>query len=130
MSNPSKQTCCCSSGRLQAPTPADARNWNGRYALSVAALAILWWLAQPWWAPMLASSCMAGVLLWLNQRMRGNVVFALAASWALAAVYVKQSGWRLPGSDTAALVAVVMALVLTAQTVWLRLRPQPRPALG
>ena len=45
MSNQSKQTCCCSSGRLQAPTPADARNWNGRYALSVAALAILWWLA-------------------------------------------------------------------------------------
>ena len=42
---------------------------------------------------------------------------------------------RLPlfplfGSDTAALVAVVVALVLAAQTVWLRLRPQPRPAVG
>ena len=70
------------------------------------------------------------LLLWANHRMRGNLPFVAAALWALAAVYVKQSGWRLPGSDTAALVAVVVALVLAAQTVWLRLRPQPRPALG
>ena len=67
------------------------------------------------------------LLLWANHRMRGNLPFVAAALWALAAVYVKQSGWRLPGSDTAALVAVVVALVLAAQTVWLRLRPQPRP---
>ena len=72
----------------------------------------------------------AVLLLWANHRMRGNLPFAAAALWALAAVYVKQSGWRLPGSDTAALVAVVVALVLAAQTVWLRLRPQPRPAVG
>ncbi len=30
--------------------------------------AILWWLARPWWAPMLASACMAAVLLWLWRR--------------------------------------------------------------
>jgi len=48
------------------------------------------------------------LLLWANHRMRGNLPFVAAALWALAAVYVKQSGWRLPGSDTAALVAVVV----------------------
>lgn len=72
----------------------------------------------------------AVLLLWANHRMRGNLPFAAAALWALVAVYVKQSGWRLPGSDTAALVAVVVALVLAAQTAWLRLRPRLRPAVG
>ena len=82
----------------------------------------------PWTLVLFALA--TALLLWANHRMRGNLPFVAAALWALAAVYVKQSGWRLPGSDTAALVAVVVALVLTAQTVWLRLRPQPRPALG
>ena len=30
---------------MQKPNKADARNWNGKYALSVTALALLWWLA-------------------------------------------------------------------------------------
>ena len=66
-------------------------------------------------------------LTWMGM---GLVFLLLAALWALIAVYVKQSGWRFPGSDTAALVAVVVALVLAAQIVWLRLRPQPRTAVG
>ena len=70
------------------------------------------------------------MLLWTNHRMRGNLLLAAAALWALAAVYVKQSGWTVPGSDTAAVVAVVVAIVLAVQTVWLRVRPQSRPALG
>ena len=82
----------------------------------------------PWTLALFALA--TALLLWANHRMRGNLPFAAAALWALAAVYVKQSGWRLPGSDTAALVALVVALVLAAQTVWLRLRPQPRPAVG
>jgi hypothetical protein len=82
----------------------------------------------PWTLVLFALA--TALLLWANHRMRGNLPFVAAALWALAAVYVKQSGWRLPGSDTAALVAVVVALVLTAQTVWLRLRPQPRTAVG
>ncbi len=27
--------------------------------------AVLWWIARPWWAPFLATSCMAAVLTWL-----------------------------------------------------------------
>ena len=82
----------------------------------------------PWTLVLFALA--TALLLWANHRMRGNLPFVAAALWALAAVYVKQSGWRLPGSDTAALVAVVVALVLAAQIVWLRLRPQPRTAVG
>jgi uncharacterized membrane protein YbaN (DUF454 family) len=55
------------------------RNWEAggyvsrraKYSAAITmalSAAILWWLAQPWWAPMLASSCMAGVLLWLWRR--------------------------------------------------------------
>ena len=44
MSNPAKQPCC-GTKQLQSPQAPDARNWNGKYALSVAALALLWWLA-------------------------------------------------------------------------------------
>ena len=82
----------------------------------------------PWTLVLFAAA--AVLLLWSNQRMRGNLPFAAAALWALAAVYVKQSGWALPGSDTAAVVAVVVAGVLAAQTLWLRLRPQPRAVPG
>lgn len=64
----------------------------------------------------------AAVLLGLNQRMRGNLAYAAAALWGLAAVYVKQSGHDLPGSDTAAWVAVGIAVLLAAQTITLRVR--------
>jgi hypothetical protein len=61
----------------------------------------------------------AAMLLWLNQRMRGNWVYAAAAVWALAAVYAKQSASALPGADTAAWIAVGIAVALVAQTLWL-----------
>ena len=61
----------------------------------------------------------ATLLLWLNQRMRGNVAYASAAVWALAAVYAKQSASALPGADTAAWIAASIAVVLAAQTLWL-----------
>ena len=70
------------------------------------------------------------LLLWANRRMRGNLPFVAAALWALAAVYVKQSGWTVPGSDTAALVALAIAVVLAVQTAWLRLRPRARAVVG
>lgn len=66
----------------------------------------------------------AALLLVLNARMRGNVVFVAAAAWALVAVYVKQSQWQLPGAGFAAWVALFIALVLVAQLLWLRLRAQ------
>ena len=64
------------------------------------------------------------LLLAFNQRMRGNLVYAAAAGWALAAVYVKQSASELAGADTAAWLAVAIAVLLAAQTLWLRLRAQ------
>ena len=50
------------------------------------------------------------LLLAFNQRMRGNLVYAAAAGWALAAVYVKQSASELAGADTAAWLAVAIAV--------------------
>lgn len=64
------------------------------------------------------------LLLALNQRMRGNLAYAAAAAWALAAVYVKQSASELAGADTAAWLAVAIAVLLATQTLWLRLRAQ------
>lgn len=65
---------------------------------------------------------LAALLLWANARMRGNVDYAGAAAWGLVAVYVKQSGWDLPGASTAAWIALLLAIVLTAQTIWLRMK--------
>lgn len=64
----------------------------------------------------------AALLLAMNARMRGNVDYAGAAAWGLVAVYVKQSGWDLPGAGTAAAVALAVAIVLVLQTAWLRWR--------
>jgi hypothetical protein len=64
----------------------------------------------------------AVLLLAMNARMRGNVDYAGAAAWGLVAVYVKQSGWDLPGASTAAWVALAVAVVLVLQTAWLRWR--------
>ena len=60
------------------------------------------------------------MLLMLNLRMRGNIDYVIAALWALIAVYVKQSGSDLPGAQTAAWVAIGIAVVLVLQTVMLR----------
>ena len=45
MTTPTKQPCCCGTSRLQKSNDPHARNWNGKYMLCVAALALLWWLA-------------------------------------------------------------------------------------
>lgn len=72
------------------------------------------------------------VLLVLNQRMRGNIDYAGAAVWGLLGVHVQQSGWDVPGADVAAWVALVVAMILVAQTAWLRKRDRdgvvPGPA--
>jgi len=68
----------------------------------------------------------AAMLLALNQGMRGNLPYVAAALWALAAVYVKQSASDLSGAGTAAWVAVGIAMVLTVQTLWLRMRKPAR----
>ena len=60
------------------------------------------------------------LLLMMNLRMRGNIDYALAALWALVAVFVKQSNSGLPGADTAAWVALAIAVLLALQTLLLR----------
>lgn len=67
----------------------------------------------------------AAMLLWFNQRMGGNVAYVAAALWALVAVYVKQLSSTQPGSSTAAWLALAIAALLLAQTLWLRLRDRP-----
>jgi hypothetical protein len=64
----------------------------------------------------------AALLLVLNARMRGNVVFVAAAVWALVGVYMKQSHWQLPGARIAAAAALAIALLLVLQWAWLRVR--------
>ncbi|MDV0440615.1 hypothetical protein [Xanthomonas sacchari] len=64
----------------------------------------------------------AALLLGVNRAMRGNLAYAAAALWALAAVYVKQAESTLAGAQTAAWVALLLAAVLALQTLWLRLR--------
>ncbi len=64
----------------------------------------------------------AVVLLVVNQRMRGNLAYVAAALWALVAVYRKQSGGELAGSEVAAWVALAIAVLLVAQTLMLQIR--------
>lgn len=64
----------------------------------------------------------AALLLLVNHRLRGDGFFTATAWWALVAVWVKQSGSAVAGSDTAAWTAIAIACVLLAQTLWLRLR--------
>lgn len=74
----------------------------------------------PWSAALFAAA--AALLLWANQRMRGNVVFAVVALWGLVAVYRAQSASDLAGAGTAAWIAAGIAVLLVAQTAWLVLR--------
>ena len=76
------------------------------------------------------------MLLMVNLRMRGNIDYVIAALWALAGVYVRQSDSGMAGAQTAAWVALAIALVLALQTVLLRreypggLLPNPARAPG
>ena len=49
--------------------------------------------------------------------------YAGAAVWGLVGVYVKQTASPMTGSDGSAWIALALAAVLAAQTIWLRLRP-------
>ena len=64
----------------------------------------------------------AALLLALNARMRGNPVYTAVALWGLFAVWIKQTGWPLAGSNTSAWVALAIGAVLLLQTAMLRLR--------
>jgi len=74
----------------------------------------------PWSIALFAG--LAALLLWANHRMRGNVDYAGAAAWGLIAVYLMQKGWDLSGAQVAAWIALALAVVLVAQTAWLRMK--------
>lgn len=71
----------------------------------------------PWTLLLFAGAAL--LLLGCNQRMRGNLPFAFAGVWGLAAVAYKQSGSELAGASTAAGIAAAVAGVLALQTIWL-----------
>ena len=63
---------------------------------------------------------LAGVLLLAaNRSLRGDLAYVAAALWGLVAVYLNQSKSTLEGACTMAWLAVALAAVLAAQTVWL-----------
>ena len=64
----------------------------------------------------------AAGLMFFNHRMRGNPAYALAAIWALVAVFVKQRAYGLDGGQVMAWIALAIAAVLAGQTLLLRLR--------
>ena len=72
----------------------------------------------PWSLVLFAG--LAALLPWANHRMRGNIDYAGAAAWGLIAVYLQQSGWDLRGAGVAAWLALALAVLLMAQTAWLR----------
>lgn len=74
----------------------------------------------PWSMVLLGAA--AALLLVLNQRMHGNIDYAGAAIWGLLAVYVKQSGWDVPGAAVVAWGALAIAVALLLQTLLLRRR--------
>jgi hypothetical protein len=74
----------------------------------------------PWSIGLLVLAAL--LLLIANARMGGNVIYALAAAWALAAIYLKQSIGALAGAPTVALAVVAVAAVLVLQTLWLRVK--------
>jgi hypothetical protein len=74
----------------------------------------------PWTLALFAG--VAALVLWANHRMRGNVDYAGAATWGLIGVYVMQSAWGVRGAMVAAWCALALAVVLIAQTAWLRFK--------
>lgn len=73
-----------------------------------------------WSLPLLAAA--GATLLLLNRALRGNLAYAGAALWGLAAVVVKQWNSPLPGAQVMAWAAVVLAVALLAQTLMLHRR--------
>ena len=66
----------------------------------------------------------AALLLAALARMRGNPWYALAAVWGLVGVGVKQQQSALDGATVASAVALTLAIVVAAQSLWLSLRPR------
>lgn len=74
---------------------------------------------------------LATLLAWcMNLLLRGHYAYPVAVIWALVGVYVKQSGWRLPGAETIAPLALGIAALLLLQTLMLRARAWRAPSVA
>ena len=84
----------------------------------------------PWTLVLFALA--GALLLAVLVRLRGNPWYALAATWGLLGVYAKQQASALPGASTAALVALMLAVLVVVTALvagWLARRsPQARHA--
>ena len=64
----------------------------------------------------------AVLLLLVNRRVQGDIVFTATAWWALIGIWMKQSASAAPGAQVTAWTAVAIAAVLLVHTLWLRFR--------
>lgn len=81
----------------------------------------------PWSLALFAG--LAAWLLTVNRKLDGRAPYALAAVWGLIGVAIAQSSNAIDGAAVAVWVAGALAVVLTAQTVWIkRQRRREAPA--
>ena len=69
------------------------------------------------WSLLLLAIAVVAALA-INARLR-SLAYAGAAAWGLVATYVRQSGSALDGAKPAAAAALVAAVLLVAQALWL-----------
>ncbi|MCE7901193.1 MAG: hypothetical protein DYH20_00720 [Gammaproteobacteria bacterium PRO9] len=66
----------------------------------------------------------AVLVLTMLVRLLGNPWYALAVLWALVGVFVKQQASALPGANTAAWIALGLAVAVVLITLWQRFGPR------
>ena len=71
----------------------------------------------PWSLILWAAAAL--LLFWANAKLHGHPAYGLGVLWGLVGVYVEQSRSRLAGADVSAAVALGLAGLLLAQTMFL-----------
>lgn len=100
--------------------------WVALAAFLNIAQTLLAYRIDPGVAPVVWSTALlvlaAVLLLWVNRRVQGDIVFTATAWWALLGIWVKQSASAAPGAHVTAWTAIGIAAVLLVHTLWLRFR--------
>ena len=78
----------------------------------------------PWSLVLWAAA--AGILAFTIHRLRGHWAYTVAAIWGLTGVAVKQWPNPMPGARTSAAIAMALAALVIAQTLWERSRRPTR----
>lgn len=79
------------------------------------------------WSLLLMIAALA-LLAIANARMRGHWGYVGAAVWGLVAVFVEQRASTMDGANVTAWLALAMATIVLAQTLWLRMRGREQTA--